>query len=224
MAFDVADRLRFLAIDDETREILRSLEPVVQKRLPASLEAFYVHVKKYPELARFFSGEQQMKSASGKQMQHWLKIVSGRFDSEYIKAVETIGQVHSRIGLEPHVYISSYTVLIDDMVEAIIDESLATSMLRRVGPQKISLTKRLSAFVRAALLDMELVLAVYFDAVNAKASVLEDARARSSADQAAITAALGSALSDLAQAISPAGSMSLSRPSTRTFAATSTAR
>jgi methyl-accepting chemotaxis protein len=191
-------RLSFLAIDAQTREHLRALKPLLEASMPAVLERFYAHVHRYPELARFFSGEPQMRSASDKQFRHWMTILSGELDDKYLAAVTVAGQVHARIGLTPPLYIATYTFMLDEMVKAIAADAIPRG--RFASRRKaMALPAMLSAFTRVALLDMDLVLQVYFEAVEAKARELEKEREQMAHQQAEVVEALAASLSRLAE-------------------------
>jgi hemoglobin-like flavoprotein len=116
------DRLRFMRIDQQTRDALAEFRPFVEKHLPAILDRFYDHIRQWPQVSRFFSGDGQMTSASNKQLQHWLRIATGRFDEEYYQSVRTIGKVHAVLGLEPRWYIAGYTFITSELFSFIAKE------------------------------------------------------------------------------------------------------
>src|SRR5690242_12159566 len=102
---DEMQRLNFLMIDDDTRRSLAEFLPALKDLLPAILDAFYSHLRKHPEMMKFFSNESRVSHAKAAQFDHWMMLFSGRFDADYFTSVKKIGLTHSRIGLEPRWYI-----------------------------------------------------------------------------------------------------------------------
>ncbi len=197
MANELQSRLAFLGIDAATRAQLRALKPLLEASMPAVLERFYAQVRRHPHLARFFSGETQMRTASDKQLRHWMVILSGELDDKYMAAVTAAGQVHSRIGLTPPLYVATYTFLLDEMVKVIAADAVPRG---RFGSRRKAqgLPAAISAFTRVALLDMELVLAVYHEAMDAKARELVADSKRVAAQQAEVVEGLAASLTRLA--------------------------
>ena len=111
MSNDEVQRLNFLMIDDEARRALAEFAPSLKNLLPSILDAFYSHLRKYPEMMKFFSSDSRVSHAKSAQFDHWMRLFSGRFDADYFASVKRIGLTHSRIGLEPRWYIGGYTFI-----------------------------------------------------------------------------------------------------------------
>jgi hemoglobin-like flavoprotein len=60
---DEMQRLNFLMIDDETRKALGEFVPTLKELLPSILDAFYSHLRKHPEMMKFFSNESRVSHA-----------------------------------------------------------------------------------------------------------------------------------------------------------------
>ncbi|VAV89410.1 hypothetical protein MNBD_ALPHA06-1772, partial [hydrothermal vent metagenome] len=158
------DRLRFMRIDRKTRDSLIEFRPYVEKHLPGILNRFYDHIREWPQVSRFFSGDSQMSGASNKQLQHWLRIASGRFDNEYYQGVRIIGQVHAKLGLEPRWYIAGYTFITSELFSFIATEFSAKGF----GGAK-NIEKQigfLTAINKAACLDMDLAISIYLEEIE----------------------------------------------------------
>ena len=63
MTDTIQDRLDFAQIDETTGETLRALQPLLSEHLPGVLDEFYVHLRKYPEMAKMFGGDAGMDRA-----------------------------------------------------------------------------------------------------------------------------------------------------------------
>ena len=163
-ARSIQSRLDFIGIDNTTREALRELQPLIAGALPGILDRFYGHIMKYPEIARLFPNEQVIRHAKQAQTKHWMTITSAAFDDAYVQSVTRIGQTHNRLGIEPRWYIAGYSMIV-------------TGLLREIGTKigqgwfgaNASREKRAAlqdAMTSAAMLDMDLAIAVYLDAAK----------------------------------------------------------
>lgn len=161
--FDRDTRLRFMGIHAETGELLREFWKVVEPALPAVLQAFYDHATQQPELTRLIGSQTpRLKSA---QAAHWARLFNGRFDQEYIAGVRAIGHVHNKIGLEPRWYIGGYNLVLSHLA------ALAIRTYRWNGKR---LAEVLTAVTSAVMLDMDIAISVYQEAMLAERQQRQD--------------------------------------------------
>jgi methyl-accepting chemotaxis protein len=156
----IGARLAFNVLDRETIAALREAKPFILEQLPKVLDKFYAHVGKFADTAAFFKNRDHMDYAKRMQLQHWAIIVDGRFDESYERSVNKIGETHNRLGLEPRWYIGGYNFLVAGLIEAVAGMPARwfdrAAVRRRVKLQQ--------AIVKAAMLDMDLAIAVYLKA------------------------------------------------------------
>ena len=157
----IAARLAFNTIDRETAATLRANKDFVLQVLPTVLDKFYDHVAKFSETAAFFKSRDHMMHAKKKQLNHWALITEGHFDESYEASVTKIGEVHSRLGLEPRWYIGGYNFLVSGVIEAIAYHLPVSKFDRTGARRKLELQQ---AVVKAAMLDMDFAIAVYLEA------------------------------------------------------------
>ncbi|MGQ2989612.1 MAG: methyl-accepting chemotaxis protein [Brevundimonas sp.] len=193
------DRLAFIGLDNSAKSILAASQPVIEAALPASLDAFYDQVRRFPDVSRFFSGEGQIGGAKSAQARHWSSIASGRFDSGYVESVQRIGTTHARIGLEPRWYIGGYALVMDGLVRAIVrDHDKSRSRFgRRDDGEALGAT--ISAVVKAALLDMDFVISIYLEAAETARREADARREAAEAEQKMVVQATAAALARLAE-------------------------
>ncbi len=134
-------------------------------------------------------------------------IVNGDFGETYYEKVQSIGQTHARIGLEPRWYIGGYAIVLDHLVRAAVAE--AQPKKTWFGTKKDttiegSLADSLASLCKVVLLDIELAISVYFEAserarkeAEAKQTVIRDEAIRRS--QQEIVEAFGEAFERLAK-------------------------
>ncbi|WP_374574335.1 methyl-accepting chemotaxis protein [Phenylobacterium sp.] len=189
--------LDFLRLDGQARSRLAELKPKVDAALPAAIDAFYAHLSQFEETRTFFKDPDHMKAAGRRQVEHWGAIASGRLDETYARNATLIGETHARIGLEPQWYVEGY---------GLIMEHLLRSVLQQAWPKGFGVNARerdkvldgVGALVKAALLDMSLVLTVYQTASNRRYRAAQAERERLQQEQSIVVDGLKSGLSQLA--------------------------
>ena len=197
------ERLAFMSIDPPTRSALEKARSAIQASLPSSLDSLYSQIRRFPAVAGLFSSDQHMSGAKGAQERHWNYIASGQFDATYVESVQRIGARHALIGLEPRWYIGGYALVLDGLVRGVIAEHEASSPgFRWPGASRGrsgELGAKVSAVVKAALLDMDFVISIYLEAAekarqeaDARRLAAEEAQARVVAETAAALARLAS--------------------------------
>lgn len=153
--FDIERRTHFSQVSAKTREHLVRAWKDLEPELPRILDAFYVHLKSEPEVARILGHHApRLKTL---QSAHWKRLFSGEFDAAYMEGVYTVGMVHQRIGLEPRWYISGYRFILNEMTQVLVHKA-------RGGKQELA--ELLGAVTTAVLLDIDLAVSAYHDAVQ----------------------------------------------------------
>ncbi|WP_288760413.1 methyl-accepting chemotaxis protein [uncultured Brevundimonas sp.] len=172
-----------------------ALGSIIREALPRALDAFYERVRATPETRRFFRDDAQMQGAKSAQVGHWDAIVAGRIDADYAAAVTAIGRTHARIGLEPRWYIGGYGLVMAELIRAVVGRPrprfAGAAHDRQTAEGLAELTQR-------AMLDMDLAISTYLDALQAERDRVAAAKAEADARQQAVVAALGQALKTLA--------------------------
>lgn len=151
----LADRIRFLRIDQDSQDALREFQPYLNGRIDALLDEFYGYLGAVPALAPFLSNPTIVAHAREGQRQHWLRnVFQGRFDDAYMAQVLTIGRCHQRAGLEPRWYTGAYCFTLNRLVAMV-------TQLHRRKPERAA--RLLQAINKAVFLDMDLATSVYTD-------------------------------------------------------------
>lgn len=169
------ERLSFVGLDADAQSTLARSQPVVAGALPASLDAFYDQVRRYPEVARFFDGEGRIAGAKAAQERHWAGIAAGRFDGAYLDSVQRIGATHARIGLEPRWYIGGYALVLDGLIQALVRDHAAGRSRWGRADDGAALGRTLGAVVKAAMIDMDFVISTYLEAAESARAQAEAA-------------------------------------------------
>lgn len=207
---ELSERLGFMRLDGEATQALREIAPLVAKALPGILDEFYVHIRKWPQVARLFGGDTMMSSASRRQADHWAIILRGEFNSDYVNSVRRIGQTHARIGLEPRWYIAGYNFITERVValiasyclgEALSKGSRFSSDRAKTQADARARTQRyVGAFMRAAMLDMDFAISIYLEESEAaKQKAIRDIAAAFETSVGSIVTTVAAAATQLEQ-------------------------
>nr|WP_314442079.1 globin-coupled sensor protein [uncultured Sphingomonas sp.] len=193
MSDEIQTRLQFMNFTQAQRDLLSNLKELLARLIPPALDKFYDKVRQTPETKRFFRDDSHMRSAHAAQQKHWARIADGRFDQDFFKSVQRIGSVHATIGLEPQWYIGAYSLVLEQLIEGIGREFGFWAQARRLfrGPSQAALS---AALVKAALLDMELSVSIYFEQ-----SQVERTQAISALSHGLSTVAAGDLTADLGE-------------------------
>lgn len=175
-----------MGIERRERETLASMRPDMADILDESLSEFYQRVHDVPELARFFPTEATTSKARSLQQMHWDTILSGKFGPDYVSDVTRIGHAHARIGLEPRWYIDGYAVLLDAICRRLIRQGVqrkggrfSFGRARSDADVGEKLGHQIGAIIKAAFLDMDLVISTYL-------ARLEEERQKAASERSAL--------------------------------------
>lgn len=163
MADNIQDRLDFIKMDEPTKRVLRAIQPLIAQNIGPALDRFYEHIKSYPELMRMFGGQHGLDRAKKMQYEHWIRIGQAQFDDDYVQSVNRVGNRHNIIGLEPKWYIGGYSNIAVTLVQNMIAQTLTGPLS---GRRREELSSALSAFIKALLLDIDLSITTYMDAME----------------------------------------------------------
>ena len=166
----VRSRLDFMAIDARQQSVLAAIKPIMSSLIGGGLDRFYKKARATPEVGKFFRDDAHMLHAKSAQQTHWQRIAGGKFDEDFYASVRRIGLVHARIGLEPRWYIGAYALVLEDVLHGIAKK--CSPWRRLLGLfQMPSAGDASIAVVKAALLDLELSVSIYFEQSESERNV-----------------------------------------------------
>jgi methyl-accepting chemotaxis protein len=157
-AEESATRISFFGVSRADYEQFPKIAKALDKHAPTAMAAFYNKISVTPELTHFFASRQAMDHARDKQLNHWQQLFARPLDDGYFQRAERIGNIHAKIGLKPTWYIGGYAMVLEQVIQAMVDESL---MQRLSGKQ---MARSITTLVKMVLLDMDIALSAYFSA------------------------------------------------------------
>jgi methyl-accepting chemotaxis protein len=190
-------RLHFIGMDSQAQARLNALKPLLDSVMNAALDTFYEKVQSVPETKAFFPNQAVISHAKEKQASHWRTIAEAKFGSDYAANVRTIGLTHARLGLEPRWYIGGYALVTEQLIHSVVEANWPRLMGRK-SKGAADVAASLSVLVKAAMLDMDLAISTYLEALEDRRQEEAAKRMRVERDQAAALQALAKALDRLA--------------------------
>ncbi len=194
---DLQRRLEFLELSPAAQAQLRAMKPTLDRIVGPALDAFYAKIQTDPHTRAFFPTPAVVDHAKGKQAAHWRTLAAAEFGADYADNAARIGHAHARLGLEPQWYIGGYALVLEQLIHRLVGEQKVGAF---GGGRKAreDLADQLGVLVKAALLDMDLAITTYLDALEDKRRQEEALRLKAQAEQTAALEALGRALDRLA--------------------------
>ena len=197
-AATIAESLRFLRIDEETRRVLRTHKARIINALPAIMDDFYAHMAKFDALDGMFTTEQIRQHARDKQLQHWALLADAKFDEAYLDSVRRTGRTHCRLGLTPDHYIGGYAAIVEGLMDAVWEEMSGrfANKAKRQEAQRL-----VRAINRVAMFDVGIVISTYLEEVQKERETALDRLASDfEADVGSAVSTIQSASRDLGDA------------------------
>ncbi len=152
-----------------------SLGSVLADELPLALDAFYDRVSENQNTRGMFRSKADIAHAREAQQRHWSVFPKNALDPDYIKRIQTIGEVHAKIGLAPRWYIGGYAIVLSHVTAAFVrDQAPKGGLLALgkalIGPSRAEVAQKtsetVSALIKAALLEIDLTISVYLEAAQ----------------------------------------------------------
>lgn len=163
---ELNERIAFYEIDKADAASFRSVNHILRKNIGKALDRFYRKVNTVPALNHFFNDHNHMARAKNAQQSHWLGAFGQGIDQTYYQRALNIGNVHARIGLEPKWYVGGYSLILQDIIHAMVAPGWT-----QILPWRRAQARRISLFVKVALLDMDIALSTYFAANEEKTNL-----------------------------------------------------
>ena len=157
MGFDASEAASLVA---QTKAVEACIEP--------ALAQLYKILRTDQELGRFFTSDDHVRSITQRQVSHWMRLVSGRFDDDYLDGIKRTGTIHAEIGLHPDVYISAYGVIAGELLRLALANQVdgaqqgGSGLFSKVAKiDSASIGETASVLVRAVMLDASLAISSY---------------------------------------------------------------
>ncbi|MCF1472800.1 globin-coupled sensor protein [Agrobacterium vitis] len=187
-------RMAFLKLTASDLQVVAGLQPIIAHSIGPTLDIFYQTAKQHPEAAKFFSSDSHIEHAKQKQIKHWSHLLSGHLDGAYVASATTIGRTHAKLGLDPRWYIDGYGLILSGLVTGVLEAEMRGTLF---GSRMKGAIPKISALIRATMLDMDFAISTYGEALSEERSKIAAERARIEEEQQQALSALDNALAEL---------------------------
>ena len=148
---DLQKRLRFFGIDTETKRVVSDFLPILLPRMEAITDRFYGYTLNFPDAKSILAPFYANNTLRDRQVKHWIKLFSCRFDKEYYEYSLNFGKIHYKYKIIPYLYIGSYSFIQCELMNLVSIHYSDTD----------SRSATLAAINRLIALDMDLALSAY---------------------------------------------------------------
>lgn len=197
---ELNERLAFLRLTHDDVDLAKRHKEVMGTAIDRALEAFYSHVAKTPSAAGRFGSADHVNRIKARQSDHWRLLATAQIDSAYVERARTIGQTHARIGLEPRWYLGGYAVLLSEMLAVLLPPLTRGNRVTRKR-READAQATLGLMVRLAILDMDIAISTYIDALQVERDQADQARKTLAAEQAEAIERVSSAMEEMTASI-----------------------
>jgi len=145
----IPELLRFIEIDDETKERGHEIWRLLEPHADAIVANFYGRVKAFEISAHVTDAA--IERLMVKQKQHWAALFASQFEADYANSVRRVGIQHRDIALNPMWYVGGYMIM----------KIAFTEVLAEAALPPISKGRLIKALDKYVAFDMALALSTY---------------------------------------------------------------
>lgn len=149
----LAERLAYLGLKAEDRVRLQSLIAPFQGFATELVEAFYRHLFSFDDAARFLGDPTLVARLKQTQQEHFLSLLSGDWNAQYVEQRRRIGQTHAQVGIDPELFLGAYNRYVQEAFRLYL-----TADGSPISPQ----VEALMSLLKVVFLDLGLSLEAYF--------------------------------------------------------------
>ncbi len=148
---DLEKRMRFFGINTDTKRTIGEFYPLMLRKIDSFADNFYAHTLNFPEAKRILQKYYDDSSLKDRQVKHWIRLFSCKFDQEYLNYAMKIGQIHYQNKVSPYLYIGGYNFLQCELL-ALASENY---------PKAETRNRLLMAITRLIALDTDIAMSAY---------------------------------------------------------------
>lgn len=145
---DLQERSRFLGWQEADAARLKQAAPLLDRGLEPYFNKLAQHLAQFSDNRNLELCETSLQRLTEKKQAYYQKLWDGERDEDFIRNRVGVGLVHHKIGLEPHQYLGSFRIYLDQMLEQICGQNEQTELY--------------SSLLKAVFLDISLALESYY--------------------------------------------------------------
>jgi uncharacterized membrane protein (DUF373 family) len=111
---------------EEDEENLRKVAWIGEKYKEEFVEEFYRYLENFPDASKYLSSEEVRDRHKEKIKRWFVSLFTSKYDTQYLKELYRVGEVHFKIGLPPH-YVQASMNFVRSYLMNIINKEMGTS-------------------------------------------------------------------------------------------------
>lgn len=148
---DLARQMEIINLNKRDLQLVKALQPVIEKNVEAIAEKFYSTITAQPNLNEIIQTHSSVERLKKTLRRHVLEMFSARIDQNYLEIRYRIAHAHVRVGLDTKWYIGAFQVLYDAF----------SSLARTQIDDPDLLNETLNAISKLLNLEQQIVLEAY---------------------------------------------------------------
>lgn len=118
----LAEKLKILAMDERDLQVLKTIQPMIEKNMHLLVQKFYDTILMIPELESIIQKHSSVDRLKGVLFPHLLDLFSGVIDRDFVAKRLQVARVHYVIGLKPAWYLAAFQQLQCSMLHIVQEE------------------------------------------------------------------------------------------------------
>ena len=152
-AADISSQLSFLEMGDDDRDRLRSIRPLLTAAGKEFVEAFYRHLFRFDETAKFLRDPILVERLKEAQQSHLESMLDASWDDNYVERRRRVGDKHAQVGINPQIFLGAYNQYLQFCFQRLANaEDL----------DKSDFIRSILSLLKAVFFDIGLTLDAYF--------------------------------------------------------------
>ncbi len=171
---ELAKHIEKLSLDARSRAVLREVGQAVAPNMDGAVKLLYGQATKGPATDLALT-EAKRSSLMKRHKDHASILMSGQFDDAYVESAKNLEMAQSEANLQPEYPIDGYGLFLDKLVTTLICERWPSRFGRKNAPV---LAAEVGVLIRAAMLDLNMLIAHRFEEIKAHGSAVEQEKAQ----------------------------------------------
>ncbi len=109
----------FLLIQDEDLANIAAIRASLPEIPDTMFDSFYDHLLHFEQTRSIFTGQSQIENLKNKQKIYFSRLLSGKYDYDYLLDRLSVGDVHCKLNIVPLWYIGSYSKYIFGILDVL---------------------------------------------------------------------------------------------------------
>lgn len=159
---DLATAVKQIGLDEPGIKALRAIAPLAEKAVPAGIDVGHKISEHVPELAPLMGNPEVRNAIKAAHIKRWSLVLDANFGEELTNMTLVAANSKASSGIDPRYHVAGYAHVLASIVKTVVVESFSKpSFFGRQQADAEEIGEGLAALMRAAFLDIDIVLNLY---------------------------------------------------------------